>query len=30
MITDGLYSVNMDILFCVKHLELSHAVDTAL
>ena len=30
MITDVLYCVNMDILFCVKRHELSHVVDTAL
>ena len=30
MIADVLYSVNMYILFCVKHFELSHVTDIAL
>ena len=30
MITDVLYSVNLYILFCVKHFELSHVMDIAL
>ena len=30
MITDVLYSVNLYILFCVKHFELNHIMDIAL
>ena len=30
MIIDVLYSVNLYRLFCVKHFELSHVMDTAL
>ena len=30
MITDVLYSVNLYILFCVKHFELSRVMDMAL
>ena len=30
MITDVLYSVNMYILFCVRHSKLSHVMDIVL
>ena len=30
MITDVLYSVNLYMLFCVDHFELSHVIDIAL